>query len=73
MVAALKRAAELGSYPWSHSGVLGMTERALAPETAPAVEALAADTSPDTAWADTFTRLAGTLRFRQAMLAELAG
>ncbi|RKE19485.1 DUF5691 domain-containing protein [Streptomyces sp. TLI_171] len=71
VVAALKRAAELGSYPWSHSGVLGMTERALAPETAPAVEALAADTSPDTAWADTFTRLAGTLRFRQAMLAEL--
>ncbi|WP_404869379.1 DUF5691 domain-containing protein [Kitasatospora griseola] len=73
VVAALKRAAELGSYPWSHSGVLGMTERALAPETAPAVEALAADTSPDTAWSDTFTRLAGTLRFRQAMLAELAG
>ncbi|MFJ5232903.1 DUF5691 domain-containing protein [Kitasatospora sp. NPDC088391] len=72
VVAALKRAAELGSYPWSHSGVLGMTERALAPETAPAVEALAADTSPDTAWADTFARLAGTLRFRQAMLAELA-
>ncbi|OKJ17235.1 DUF5691 domain-containing protein [Kitasatospora sp. CB01950] len=71
VVAALKRAAELGSYPWSHSGVLGMTERALAPETAPAVEALAADTSPDTAWADTFTRLAGTLRFRQAMLGEL--
>ncbi|RAJ38928.1 hypothetical protein K353_04028 [Kitasatospora sp. SolWspMP-SS2h] len=71
VVAALKRAAELGSYPWSHSGVLGMTERALAPETAPAVEALVADTSPDTAWADTFTRLAGTLRFRQAMLAEL--
>ncbi|MFI9784787.1 DUF5691 domain-containing protein [Kitasatospora sp. NPDC051984] len=71
VVAALKRAAELGSYPWSHSGVLGMTERALAPETAPAVEALAADTSPDTAWSDTFTRLAGTLRFRQAMLAEL--
>ncbi|MFJ8438249.1 DUF5691 domain-containing protein [Kitasatospora griseola] len=73
VVAALKRAAELGSYPWSHSGVLGMTERALAPETAPAVEALAADTSPDTAWSDTFTRLAGTLRFRQAMLGELAG
>ncbi|MEV4561544.1 DUF5691 domain-containing protein [Kitasatospora sp. NPDC049285] len=73
VVAALKRAAELGAYPWSHSGVLGMTERALAPETAPAVEALAAETSPDTAWSDTFTRLAGTLRFRQAMLAELGG
>ncbi|WP_145797335.1 DUF5691 domain-containing protein [Kitasatospora atroaurantiaca] len=71
VVAALERAARTGAYPWSHSGVLGMTERALAPETAPAVEALAAGAAPDTAWADTFTRLAGTLRFRAAMLAEL--
>jgi len=73
VVAALERAARTGAYPWSHSGVLGMTERALAPETAPAVEALAAGAAPDTAWADTFTRLAGTLRFRAAMLAELEG
>ncbi|WP_354640973.1 DUF5691 domain-containing protein [Kitasatospora camelliae] len=73
VVAALERAARSGSYPWSHSGVLGMTERALAPETAPAVEALAADAAPDTAWADTFERLAGTLRFRAAMLDELGG
>ncbi|MFG2818903.1 DUF5691 domain-containing protein [Kitasatospora sp. NPDC048365] len=73
VVAALERAATTGAYPWSHSGVLGMTERALAPETAPAVEALAADASPDTAWADTFGRLAGTLRFRAAMLDELTG
>ncbi|MFJ1703073.1 DUF5691 domain-containing protein [Kitasatospora sp. NPDC088346] len=73
VVAALERAAASGAYPWSHSGVLGMTERALAPEAAPAVEALAADAAPDTAWAETFTRLAGTLRFRAAMLAELDG
>ncbi|MFC8453684.1 DUF5691 domain-containing protein [Kitasatospora sp. NPDC057223] len=73
VVAALERAAGSGAYPWSHSGVLGMTERALAPATAAAVEALAADAAPDTAWAETFARLAGTLRFRAAMLAELAG
>ena len=71
VVAALERAAGSGAYPWSHSGVLGMTERALAPETAPAAEALAADAAPDTAWAETFARLAGTLRFRAAMTAEL--
>ncbi|MCX5212465.1 DUF5691 domain-containing protein [Kitasatospora sp. NBC_00240] len=71
VVAALERAARSGTYPWSHSGVLGMTERALAPEAAPAVEALASDAAPDTAWAETFARLAGTLRFRAAMLAEL--
>ncbi|MGW6914982.1 DUF5691 domain-containing protein [Kitasatospora sp. NPDC054939] len=73
VVAALERAAASGAYPWSHSGVLGMTERALAPGTAPAVEALAAATAPETAWSETFARLAGTLRFREAMLAELAG
>lgn len=73
VVAALERAAASGAYPWSHSGVLGMTERSLSPATAPAVEALAADASPDSAWAETFGRLAGTLRFRAAMLAELNG
>ncbi|MDH6578111.1 DUF5691 domain-containing protein [Kitasatospora sp. MAP5-34] len=72
VVAALDRAARSGAYPWSHSGVLGMTERALAPDTAPAVEALAAGSTPDSAWAETFTRLAGTLRFRAAMLTELS-
>ncbi|MFB7662450.1 DUF5691 domain-containing protein [Kitasatospora sp. NPDC056138] len=71
VVAALEHAARSGAYPWSHSGVLGMTERALAPETAPAVEALASGTAPDSTWADTFNRLAATLRFREAMLAEL--
>ncbi|MFJ9441536.1 DUF5691 domain-containing protein [Kitasatospora sp. NPDC101235] len=73
VVTALARAAASGAYPWSHSGVLGMTERALAPETAAAVEELAAGAAPDSAWSETFTRLAGTLRFRAAMLAELAG
>ncbi|GAA1160357.1 hypothetical protein F4556_004320 [Kitasatospora gansuensis] len=73
VVAALERAAASGAYPWSHSGVLGMTERALAPETAPAVAALAADATPNSAWADTLARLAETLRFRAVMLAELAG
>lgn len=73
VVAALERAAASGAYPWSHSGVLGMTERALAPETAPAVAALAADATPNSAWADTLARLAETLRFRAAMLSELSG
>ncbi|MGF1431219.1 DUF5691 domain-containing protein [Kitasatospora sp. LaBMicrA B282] len=73
VVAALERAAAAGSYPWNHSGVLGLTERSLAPATAPAVAALAAGAAPDTAWAETFARLAATLRFRAAMLAELTG
>ncbi|MEU1419359.1 DUF5691 domain-containing protein [Kitasatospora sp. NPDC005751] len=71
VVAALARAAASGAYPWSHSGVLGMTERALSPATATAVEELAAEAAPAGAWAETFSRLAGTLRFREAMLAEL--
>ncbi|MFB6893507.1 DUF5691 domain-containing protein [Kitasatospora sp. NPDC056327] len=71
VVEALARAAGSGAYPWSHSGVLGMTERALSPQTAAAVEELAAGAAPGTAWGETFTRLAGTLRFREAMLAEL--
>jgi hypothetical protein len=72
VVAALERTARSGAYPWSHSGVLGLTERSLAPEAAPAVAALAADATPDTAWSETFTRLAETLRFRAAMLGELS-
>ncbi|MFF8771619.1 DUF5691 domain-containing protein [Kitasatospora sp. NPDC015120] len=72
VVDALARAAASGAYPWSHSGVLGMTERALSPQSAAAVEALAAGSAPATAWGETFARLAGTLRFREAMLAELA-
>ncbi|MFF2953245.1 DUF5691 domain-containing protein [Kitasatospora sp. NPDC057965] len=72
VVEALARAASSGAYPWSHSGVLGMTERALSPDSAGAVEELAAGAATATAWGETFTRLAGTLRFRAAMLAELA-
>ncbi|MFJ4185838.1 DUF5691 domain-containing protein [Kitasatospora sp. NPDC089509] len=71
VVAALARAAASGAYPWSHSGVLGMTERALAPGAAASVEELAAGAAPDSAWSETFARLAGTLRFRAAMLNEL--
>ena len=67
---ALARVAEGGGYPWSHSGVLGVAERALAPETAAALDALAEGTG--SAWAEMFTRLAATLRLRATMLAELA-
>ncbi|WP_055585852.1 DUF5691 domain-containing protein [Streptacidiphilus griseoplanus] len=70
VVTALRRAAGSGAYPWSHSGVLGMAERALAPEAATSVEGC---TEGGAAWAETFTRLAGTLRFRAAMLSELGG
>jgi hypothetical protein len=68
---ALARAAAGGGYPWSHSGVLGVAERALAPQAAERLDALAADADP--AWAEMFTRLAATLRLRATMLAELAG
>ncbi|MFC1417084.1 DUF5691 domain-containing protein [Streptacidiphilus cavernicola] len=67
---ALARVAEGGGYPWSHSGVLGVAERALAPEAAEALDALAERTG--SAWAEVFNRLAATLRLRAAMLAELA-
>ncbi|MFJ6214433.1 DUF5691 domain-containing protein [Streptomyces sp. NPDC092296] len=71
VVGALARAAGSGAYPWSHSGVLGMAERALAPAAADEVEALVAAAEGGAAWTETFARLAGTLRFRAAMLAEL--
>jgi hypothetical protein len=71
VVAALDRAARSGAYPWSHSGVLGMAERALAPQSADEVDRLATATAEGAAWAETFTRLADTLRFRAVMLAEL--
>ncbi|MFC1433149.1 DUF5691 domain-containing protein [Streptacidiphilus sp. N1-3] len=67
---ALARVADGGGYPWSHSGVLGVAERALAPESAGALDALAAGAG--SAWAEMFTRLAATLRLRATMLAELA-
>ncbi|MHA6760516.1 DUF5691 domain-containing protein [Streptacidiphilus sp. PAMC 29251] len=68
---ALARVAEGGGYPWSHSGVLGVAERALAPSAAAELDALAEDAG--SAWAEMFTRLAATLRLRATMLAELAG
>ncbi len=67
---ALARVAEGGGYPWSHSGVLGVAERALAPEAAEVLDALAEGAG--SAWAEMFTRLAATLRLRATMLAELA-
>jgi hypothetical protein len=71
VIGALRRAAAAGAYPWSHSGVLGMAERALAPEAAPAVEEQVAAAVGGAAWTETFARLAATLRFRASMLAEL--
>jgi hypothetical protein len=67
---ALARVADGGGYPWSHSGVLGVAERALAPEAASELDVLAEGTG--SAWAEMFTRLAATLRLRATMLAELA-
>ncbi|SEL08252.1 hypothetical protein SAMN05414137_105273 [Streptacidiphilus jiangxiensis] len=67
---ALAQAAETGSYPWSHSGVLGVAERSLPCSAAARIDALAAVAS--SAWAEVLTRLAETLRTRAAMLAELA-
>ena len=67
---ALTRVAIGGGYPWSHSGVLGVAERALPPEAADRLDALAADA--DSAWAEMFTRLAATLRLRATMLSELS-
>lgn len=71
VLTALARVAAGGGYPWSHSGVIGVAERALPPETAAELSALAEDAVP--AWAETFTRLGATLRLRATMLAELAG
>jgi len=68
---ALRRIAEAGGYPWSHSGVIGVAERALPPQAEAELSALAGHTVP--AWAETFTRLGATLRLRAAMLSELAG
>ncbi|MEY9845630.1 hypothetical protein ABH940_002708 [Streptacidiphilus sp. BW17] len=66
---ALAEAANGGAYPWSHSGVLGVAERSLPVAAAARVDELAATGSA--AWAEVFTRLAGTLRTRNAMLTEL--
>ena len=70
VLAALSGVAAAGGYPWSHSGVIGVTERCLAPEMAEELAALAVNASP--AWEETFGRLGATLRLRTTMLAELA-
>jgi hypothetical protein len=70
VVSALARAARRGGYPWSHSGVLGLAERSLAPETAPLIDELGEAGSA--AWAEIFANLAGTLRLRATMLSELS-
>ena len=69
VLGALERVAATGGYPWSHSGVIGVAERALPPEAAAELSALAEHTVP--AWAETFARLGATLRLRAAMFAEL--
>ena len=77
---ALEEAREDGGYPWSYSGVMGLAERCLAPAHADRISELsaaaqqAAKRSPGSVsyWSEAFSRLAGTLRLRAAMLAELA-
>ncbi|MGK5638604.1 DUF5691 domain-containing protein [Streptomyces sp. URMC 126] len=83
VVDALEIARDAGGYPWSFSGVMGLAERCLDPDQADrlAVPA-AAGTAPDEDaappgaagyWTEAFQRLAGTLRLRAVMRAELAG
>ncbi|MBZ4323115.1 DUF5691 domain-containing protein, partial [Streptomyces huiliensis] len=83
VVDALEIARDAGGYPWSFSGVMGLAERCLDPDRAErlAVLAGAGGTPPEDAappgaagyWAEAFQRLAGTLRLRATMRAELAG
>ena len=81
VVDALDIARDAGSYPWSFSGVMGLAERCLDPAAAEQVGLLgvggeeAVNGSPGAGayWTEAFQRLAGTLRLRAAMLAELRG
>jgi len=81
VVEALDLARDVGSYPWSFSGVMGLAERCLDPLAAEQLAMLSAaaaeppDGSPNatTYWAEAFQRLTGTLRLRAVMLAELRG
>ncbi|MEU7025460.1 DUF5691 domain-containing protein [Streptomyces sp. NPDC046275] len=80
VVDALDIARDAGSYPWSFSGVMGLAERCLSPDTVPQLAALTAlsaepeDASPGAAgyWSEAFQRLVSTLELRAAMHAELA-
>jgi hypothetical protein len=79
VVDALDIARDAGSYPWSFSGVMGLAERCLDPAAAEQIAVLsaAAEEPPDGSpgarayWSEAFQRLAGTLRLRAVMLAEL--
>ncbi|MGI5339586.1 DUF5691 domain-containing protein [Streptomyces sp. CA-181903] len=83
VVDALEIARDAGGYPWSFSGVMGLAERCLDPDRADRLAVLAVagggpreDAAPPGAtgyWAEAFQRLAGTLRLRAVMRAELAG
>ncbi|MEU7013634.1 DUF5691 domain-containing protein [Streptomyces sp. NPDC046385] len=80
VVDALDIARDAGSYPWSFSGVMGLAERCLSPETVPQLAALTTlpaeteDASPGAGgyWSEAFQRLVATLELRAAMHAELA-
>ncbi|NBE53374.1 DUF5691 domain-containing protein [Streptomyces boluensis] len=79
VVDALNIARDAGSYPWSFSGVMGLAERCLDPAETSRLESLTAipdepeDGAPGAVgyWAEAFQRLAGTLRLRAQMIAEL--
>ncbi|MEU6093938.1 DUF5691 domain-containing protein [Streptomyces sp. NPDC047079] len=79
VVDALNIARDAGSYPWSFSGVMGLSERCLDPAEADRLAALTAipdepeDASPGAGgyWAEAFQRLTTTLRLRAAMREEL--
>ncbi|MFI0739615.1 DUF5691 domain-containing protein [Streptomyces sp. NPDC021100] len=83
VVDALETARDAGGYPWSFSGVMGLAERCLDPDQADRLAVPAGtggvpreDAVPPGAtgyWAEAFQRLAGTLRLRAVMRAELAG
>jgi hypothetical protein len=81
VVDALDTARDVGGYPWSFSGVMGLAERCLDPVAAEQLALLgaAAGVPPDGApgagayWAEAFQRLTGTLRLRALMLTELRG
>ncbi|MEU2710985.1 DUF5691 domain-containing protein [Streptomyces sp. NPDC007205] len=79
VVDALNIARDAGSYPWSFSGVMGLTERCLDPAEATRLEGLLAipdereDAAPGAGgyWAEAFQRLVTTLRLRAEMAEEL--
>ncbi|MGX2996836.1 DUF5691 domain-containing protein [Streptomyces sp. JNUCC 64] len=83
VVDALNIARDAGGYPWSFSGVMGLAERCLDPDEGERLAELTGLTAtpdePEDAapgaggyWAESFQRLAGTLRLRAVMLSELA-